>query len=260
MLCLHRILRPLAGRVPWGGLPTEIWQQIGRSVVTADRLRFAWPDSPLTHLASLRLANKHVSQALCDVQREVRLSGFLRRDVQRVLSVEEELLETAYSTYFSVVCANSEPLVYFRGEIFSVISLSVILGVEDPNYDAGCGPPRLLEAEEKDLKDMYLLVTTHREEATGKLEIGEVKAACVEGLPLREATMRCIAETMIKQRHPWAEPERFDFFLDRLVGLPDGFQQQYDDLTFDDDVSLSEDEAHFVDDIIDDIIYYDVNA
>ena len=162
-----------------------------------------WRD-PRECLTNLSYANKTMYKELSCVRKDAdELRELLRwedriwRIIGNVLLATDPFVESSHSTYFSVVCTDDDPLMYYKGDVLSMLDLCPSLGIEFDGYQT----PDLLAAEEEDLELVSLLVTTAREEPVEKIDYGDVEASSVQGLRLSKSSIKCIAEQIIAENH-----------------------------------------------------------
>ena len=74
---------------------------------------------------------------------------------------------------------------------------------------------------------LSILVTISRECPSEKVKDVDVQAVDVQLLSLFEASVRVIADTIIKEKHPWNTNEVFDFFGLGFKPLPESVVLAY---------------------------------
>lgn len=191
-------------------MPCEIWERIGTLLLPNDDIDDDWVyRHAMREVLTLSLASSNLNTTLAPTRRAAeQILLRIRRMSQVWLTVLDELLsddpevQSGHSAYFSVVCDYADrPLLYYtgpQGKYFTTArGMCQVLG----RFAGGMSTAQIVE--EMGYNDsLSIIVTTSREQLSEKVKAHQAKD--VQSLSLSAASVRVIADTMIKEEHPWS--------------------------------------------------------
>lgn len=135
-------------------------------------------------------------------------------------------VKSGHSTYFSVVCDyRDRPLLYYDGPGGKIMHTAQGLCRKLQKYAGGFSTSEIVDDFGSACESLSILVTTVREEPSEKLKC--YQAADVQLFSLTEASVRVIADTIIKEGHPWNTDEVFEFYSLGFKPVPEPVMLAY---------------------------------
>ena len=167
-------------------------------------------------------------EAAAEVFKHIKLRARIWQVILDELLSDTRWRKSAHSTYFSVVCnAHAKPLLYYDGPEGKWVCTARRLCRKLQGWDYR----ELDSCEIVDVVDnsdnLSILVTTSREHPCEKLERDQVAAEDIQLFPLADASVRVLANAIIKARHPWNTDEVFDFYSLLFKPVPEAAMQEF---------------------------------
>ena len=202
-----------------------------------DNTKEWWYHGAMREVLRLSLTSSNLNTALAPTRRaaeqaflRIRLTSQIWTDILDELLSDDPHVESGHSTYFSVVCDfRYKPLLYYDGPAGNFLTTARGLCQKLQTFDKGLSTTEIVDAMGYTYDSLSVLVTTSREYPSEKVKDYQVED--VQLLSLSEASVRVIADTIIKENHPWNTDEVFDFYSLGFKPLPKPAQLLYASLS-----------------------------
>ena len=199
-------------------MPCEIWDRIGTLLLPDDSLRERMYRGAMREVLTLSLACSNLNTALVPTRRaaeqvllRIKLTSRIWTNILDEMLSDDPDIKSGHSTYFSVICDyRDRPLLYYDGPGGKIMDTAQGVCRILQKYAGGMDTSEIVDGFGDTCDSLSILVTTVREEPSEKVKCYQTED--VQLFSLTEASVRVIADTIIKEGHPWNTDEVFEFY------------------------------------------------